>query len=129
MTRFTASRFGALLAALTITLSACSEDYPVVPQFSGVNPTPAATGIITFAGDPAIVDILLSGCGEVELPSSYTHVATWRDDLGSFAIELYEGCYDVRVVRETYTGWVTQEQLGVVISGGDVHVFAPDSDA
>ncbi|MGH7696281.1 MAG: hypothetical protein ACRENH_14955 [Gemmatimonadaceae bacterium] len=129
MTRFTATRFSALMAALTIGLSACSDTYPVATQFSPGDPAAATTGILTFPGDLGIVDVLASSCGETEIPSSVMHLATWRDDEGVYRIELHAGCYDIRVVRETDEGLVTEEQRGLVISAGDEYVFEADSDA
>jgi hypothetical protein len=129
MTRITTSRFGALIAALTITLSACSDDNPVAPHFSPVNPAPVTTGLITFPSDPMIVDILVSECDQLELPSSFMPVATWYDDLGTYAIELTAGCYDLRVVLETEAGLVTQQQHGVVLSAGAIYAFEADSGA
>ena len=129
MTRIITSRFGALIAALAITLSACSDDYSVAPQFSPVSPAPVSTGIITFPSDPLIVDILVSECDQVELPSSFMPVATWYEDLGTYAIELTAGCYDLRVVLETEEGFVTQQQHGVVLNAGDIYPFTAESDA
>src|SRR5574341_976296 len=122
MSRFPAFRFGTLVAALALSLSACSDDYPVVPQFSQPNPSTATTGLVTFPNDPAIVDILLSSCDETEIPPSAWHLATWSEDRGMFAIELYAGCYDIRVVREGEEGLVTVQQLGLFVNAGEVYV-------
>ena len=128
MTRITTSHIGALVAALMISISACSDDNPVAPHFAPVSPAPVTTGIVTFPGDQMIVDILVSECDQLELPSSFVPVATWYDDLGAYAIELTAGCYDLRVVRETEEGLVTEHQLGLLLNAGDIYAFAPNSD-
>ena len=48
MTRFIASRFSVLIAALTITVSACSDENLVGTQFSPNDPAPSATGFLAF---------------------------------------------------------------------------------
>lgn len=121
MTRFTASRFGALIAALMITLSACSEHNPVATQFP---PTAAATGFVTFLNDPLILDVLLSECARTETVVSATTIATWQRSELLNSIELPTGCYDIRVIRVTALGVVSQEHQRVVIRSGEVHFLA-----
>lgn len=117
------SRLSALIAALSITLAACSENNPVAPLLPGGDPAAPAVGVITFFNDPSIVDILVSSCDAAELPASAPHITPWQhnDMINSF--ELAVGCYDIRVLRITPFGLASKVQR-VVINGGDTHPLA-----
>jgi len=118
MTRFIASRFSVLIAALTITVSACSDENLVGTQFSSTDPAPSATGFLAFPNDPSIADILVSSC-YAELPGNSQHITPWQHSDGLEPIELAVGCYDVRVMRVTGAGVTTLTQR-VIIYGGEV---------
>ena len=121
MTRMTA-RVSALIAALSITIAACSENSSVGPQLTGGYPILPGVGVVTFFNDPSIVDILVSGCDATQLPANAPHVTPWQnnDMINSFELEV--GCYDIRVMRITPDGLVSKVHR-VVINEGDTYAL------
>jgi len=115
MTRFI-SRLSVLLAALTITATACSDDNLVGTKFPSNDSVPSATGFLAFPNDPSIADILVSSCYG-EIPGNSQHITPWQHNDGLEPIELAVGCYDVRVMRITGAGLTTLTQRVIVYSG------------
>ena len=114
MTRFI-SRLSVLLAALTITATACSDDNLVGTQAPS-GPAPSTTGFLAFPHDPSIADILVSGCSE-DIPGNSYHFTPWQHSDWLERIELAVGCYDVRVMRVTGAGVTTLTQRVIIYSG------------
>jgi hypothetical protein len=120
MNRMT-SRLSTLVAALSITIAACSENNPVATQFTGVDPVAPAVGTVTYFNDPAIVDILVSSC-DAELPEGGERITPWQHNDMMNSFELAIGCYDITVLRITPAGLFSKVQR-VVINGGDTHAL------